>query len=110
MNDYEQFEKTIRNWFSRETGGTLMLPTGWFGRPFDNIHQLTSIAHTDNTLDLVLDGKYNLHFENLCSVQDAENELVFYGFKSFRFFREDHDDNTRTHERSFSDGTVKLIK
>ena len=46
---------SLRQWFSRVKLASLELPHGWFGRPYDNLHQLTWSAATTHKVLLELD-------------------------------------------------------
>jgi hypothetical protein len=76
---------TIQTWFDTEWGGSMVLPDGWFGRPYDNQHALTSVQQNGSSLILVLDEILHLHFEGLQAVRVGEHELVFGPFDKLRF-------------------------
>lgn len=48
-------ERAVRDFFAEFGGASLQLPDGWFGRPFDNIHQLTRVRSTGAEIDVTLD-------------------------------------------------------
>ena len=45
----------IRHFFERHGVASLRLPDGWFGRPFDNWHQLSEVDLDGETLVITLD-------------------------------------------------------
>lgn len=75
----------IQQWFQVEWGGSLVLPDGWYGRPYDNQHEATSVVESGNSLTLILDEKLILRFEGLRSVVVKNRELVFGPFDSLWF-------------------------
>src|SRR5215213_70194 len=69
--------RMIERWFKEELGGTLVLPDGWYGRPYDNVHTLTKLDETADSLTLALDHKLSLHFEGLERVEARAMERLF---------------------------------
>ncbi len=65
--------------------GSLLLPDGWYGRPYDNQHTLTSIVESGGALTVVLDSKVTLCFRGLKSVRKAKYDLVIGPFEYLRF-------------------------
>ena len=86
----------------------MILPDGWFGRPYDNQHALTSVTGYDDELTLVLDGILHLHFEGLESIQIEEHELILGPFKSLRFQWTPYGGGQLT-TRDYRDGEVKIV-
>lgn len=62
-----------------------MLPDGWYGRPYDSVHQLTRLREIDGTLTLCLDDHLTLDFERLMSVRHIGGNLIFGPFARLRF-------------------------
>ena len=75
-----QMSKVIRDWFSKAKGAGMVLPNGWFGRPYDNQHELTYIEQRPHTLLLELDDQLLLVFTELQSVDSDGAELVLARF------------------------------
>ncbi|GLI26444.1 hypothetical protein ARHIZOSPH14_06860 [Agromyces rhizosphaerae] len=46
---------TIRELFNQRGGASLKLPEGWFGRPFDNWHQLSDVELDGPVLVITVD-------------------------------------------------------
>ena len=101
--------ETVRQWFAKEHGGGLILPDGWFGRPYDNQHQLTLIKHEDNTLTLVLDSRLMLMFEGLRGVKFQGHDLVLSEFTKLHCEFHSYDDAGSQHKTQYSDGEVKFV-
>jgi hypothetical protein len=53
--DRNEVEKVVKRFFKVNLGATLELPDGWFGRPFDNHHELASAGWEGPLLRIVLD-------------------------------------------------------
>ncbi len=63
-------------WFEAHSVAGLVLPSGWFGRPHDNAHELTwSSARADRLL-LELDGQQLLILTRPVEVVSRTDELV----------------------------------
>jgi hypothetical protein len=75
----------IRRWFAAELGGGLILPDGWFGRPYDNQYSLTSIEEDGTDLAIVLSEHLLLRFSGLNAVTPKGRELVFGAFDKLYF-------------------------
>lgn len=50
----------VEEWFLSAKTASMELPDGWFGRPYDNMHQLTWAAARPDKLILELDGQLYL--------------------------------------------------
>jgi hypothetical protein len=59
---------TIRKWFEKELGGGLILPDGWFGRPYDSQYSLTSIEENGDDLTMILSEHLLLRFSGLKAI------------------------------------------
>jgi hypothetical protein len=79
------FIDETRKWFSREWGGSLILPDGWFGRPYGAQHSLTDVRLTSDGFELLLDDNLVLRFAGLKSVRATGRELTFGPFASLQF-------------------------
>lgn len=86
-----------------------MLPNGWFGRPYDNIHQLTGLLEEEDVLSLSFDGgQLILNFEGIPQIAAAHDELVFTDFRSLQFDWKEYGSNT-LHTDCFDSGVVKIV-
>ena len=67
----------VTRWFGEVRGASLELPSGWFGRPFDNLHKLSEIrVESGDDVVLVLDGVQELTVHAPQSVASASTNLV----------------------------------
>lgn len=103
------FQTTVEVWFKREWGGSLLLPSGWFGRPHDNQHSLTSFSSQNGDYVLVLDEQLELYFHNLQRVEDKGAELCFSRFDKCDFIWKEFGSNANSHSESFEFGEIKII-
>jgi hypothetical protein len=66
---------TIQAWFEQVKLASLELPKGWFGRPHDNLHQLTWSAATTHKLLLEFDHQILLIITDPDSVEVTDTEV-----------------------------------
>jgi|SRR5579859_374882 len=103
------FTNTVQRWFKDEAGGSLFLPDGWYGRPYDNWHALTSIEESGNTLTIILDQKLTLRFDGLKSVKAQKRELTFGPFEKLRFEWEGFGTDRVRGSKEYQTGEVKIL-
>lgn len=103
------FAKTVQDWFKDEWGGSLLLPDGWYGRPYDNQHALTCVEESGDTLTIVLDRKLTLRFEGLKSVKAQKRELTFGPFEKLRFDWESFGTDGGRGTKEYRNGEVKIL-
>jgi hypothetical protein len=99
----------VQRWFAEELGGSLLLPDGWYGRPHDNQHALTSVDETGEVLTIILDRKPTLRFEGLKSVESRKGELVFGPFDKLRFDWETYGADVKRGTKEYEFGEAKIV-
>lgn len=104
-----KYTNTIQNWFKGNCGGSLLLPDGWYGRPYDNQHRLTFIQESGNTLTMVLDDKLTFYFEGISLINAQKNELIIGPFEKLRFDWQSYGDDGAHGTREYHSGEVKVI-
>lgn len=77
----DQLRDVVDAFFSRSGGASLKLPSGWFGRPHDNFHELTSATVVDSTLVIVLDERLQLRLHGPQRANIDGGVLRLDGFK-----------------------------
>jgi len=102
------FVSVINNWFDVEWGGSIVLPDGWFGRPYDNQHTLTSCEESEGKMLLVLDDNLRLTFSGLANVEIKGRNLVLGPFDNLIFEAIPYGGGT-PECKEYADGVVKII-
>jgi len=95
----------LRHWFADNRRSGLILPDGWFGRPFDNVYELTSVEEDGSVLEFVLEGQLLLRFEGLRAI-DRVGERLLLGPFDHLFFEAKI---TPPVKRVYSAGKVELV-
>jgi hypothetical protein len=104
-----RYADIIRQWFKDEWGGSLVLPDGWYGRPYDNQHAITSVDEAGDGLTLILDQKLTLRFVGLKSVEVRNRELVFGLFDKLRFEWVAYGTGGEHGLKEYQTGEVKIV-
>jgi len=105
------FADTIERWFREERRGSLLLPDGWWGgRPYDNLHELTSVDEAGNTLTVILDRKLTLRFEGLKSVEAREGELILGPFDRLCSDWKPYGTDIKRETDEYRTGIVKILR
>ncbi len=100
----------IENWYQREWTGSLVLPDGWYGRPFDGQHRLTSVNEAPEHLTIVLDNALTLSFSGPTHIESLSNELRFTNFNELIFEANPFSGiAVATNAKRYSAGEVKII-
>lgn len=86
----------------------MVLPDGWFGRPYDSQHSLTSVIDNGDELTLILDEILHLHFQGLQSVRVEGHDLILGPFKKLQFERTPYGGGRLT-TKDYRDGEVKIV-
>lgn len=98
----------VRRFFEEHRPG-LKLPDGWFGRPFDNQHQLSDVTVRDDGLEILLDDRLRLVLHGPVQVQQSGKNLVLAGFDHAEWERQEYGSSGRVHRREYSSGTVEFV-
>ena len=101
--------KAVGTFFAGHAAAGLVLPSGWFGRPYDNFHRLTACTAAGDTVHVELDGQLNLLFEGpgTLAVRDGDS-LVVSGFTRLLWDWRPYGSLESRHT-VFSDGKVTLV-
>ena len=67
--------QAISGWFAQVKLASLEMPRGWFGRPYDNLHQLTWSVARDHKVLLELDRQLLLVITDPAGVEATDTEL-----------------------------------
>lgn len=98
---------TIQEWFKQVGGAGIVLPTGWLGRPYDNVYFLKEVNSSNETLELLFIPSIRIRFPNPPIIQISNTELAIE-FSEMHFYREG-DDSKHSQEKFFSNGSVKFV-
>ena len=95
-------------WFSQAKLASIELPNGWFGRPYDNLHQLTWSSATQHKVLLEFDHQLLLVITDPGFTQEGDRELrigrcvqVTLDWQEFG--------NLRAHVDDHGAGSVRLV-
>lgn len=74
-------EDVIANWFRYQGVGSVQLPDGWYGQPYDNQHRLTSVQRKSGVLVVELASPdLILTFSGPVTVASADMQIEIDGF------------------------------
>jgi hypothetical protein len=63
--DIKKIEKAVIDWFQEnEESRGIILPDGWFGRPYDYLLTLVEISSSDDVLNISLSDDFSFKLEN----------------------------------------------
>jgi hypothetical protein len=71
--------KATSSFFAEHAVASLRLPSGWFGRPHDNLHQLTEASTEDGVVLVRLDDKQLLTLKADPTVRGGRLDWTDYG-------------------------------
>jgi len=103
-----QLAEVVRVWFQTAGAAGLILPDGWFGRPFDNLHRLTYLEARRYRLVLELDDQVLLIFDRPEVARVESSELVIEGFSQCVFDWLEYG-SLRPQVKAFRSGSVRLV-
>lgn len=104
----EQTRDAVDAFFGRWGGASLKLPSGWFGRPHDNFHELTATFVIGDALVVVLDERLELRLHNPQVARLDGSILRVEGFTQVDWTWYDYDADAEHRER-FDGGTVEFV-
>ncbi len=98
----------VSAWFDKAGTASMELPTGWFGRPHDNMHRLTWSAVRDDKVLLELDGQLHLVLADVEIVADTAPLLALQCSQLVFDWRESGSSRRRHAEIRTAGGVVKF--
>jgi hypothetical protein len=104
----EDVLEVVRDWFAEVGGASMRLPTGWFGRPYDNLHRLTGSHVLAQRLILVLDDQLILLLAHPNTASTESKSLRISGFAHGSLDWDEYG-NRRAHVESFEGGEVEFV-
>lgn len=97
----------IQRWFGEVKLAGLELPSGWFGRPHGDLHELTWSATTTQKVLLELDGLLLLTVTEPALAEADSRRLVIPSFAQLVFDWQEFG-NRRPHAEIFTIGSLRL--
>lgn len=104
----EQVRDAVVAWFGGVGLAGLILPTGWFGRPYDNRLELTESMVAAARLVLVLDDQHLLVLTRPTEVEAEGGTLRISGFVHGLWDWNEYA-SSRSSVETFGEGTVEFI-
>ncbi len=98
----------VAAWFEDHSVAGLVLPSGWFGRPHDNAHELTWSTALADRLLLELDGQQLLILTGPVEVVSRADELVVSCGADIIFAWREYGDGG-SHVEHFNNGEVHFV-
>lgn len=98
----------VRDFFAKVGFAGLVLPSGWFGRPYDNLLQLTRSEASGEALILELDGQLVLTFVGEPRLTPTDRGLRLTGFTGLAWDWTEFG-SAASHHEEFASGEVELV-
>lgn len=100
--------QVIIEWYARVRLASLELPLGWFGRPFDNLHELTWSAARPHKILLEFDRQILLIVTDPEQVDAMDAELLLGGCTQVTLDWQEYG-NLKSHVDNHGPGSVRLV-
>jgi len=94
--------------FAEHERAGLVLPDGWFGRPYATMLELTTLDLGDDAGVLVLDGRHTLTVAGPVAATTTDSGVELTGFGLATWEWRDYGDDA-VHREEYRDGTVAFI-
>ncbi len=104
----ETVRGAVESFFEEFEVASLKLPSGWFGRPHDNWHQLERVETREDLLTIVLDGVQVLSLSGPQGARVLGRTLRITGFESGKWESTEYGGTTR-HEQRFTASDVEFV-
>ncbi len=100
---------TVRAFFAA-CRPSLRLPDGWYGRPYDNQHELTAIEVTDRGMRIELDGLVELDLAGPVTATTEAGMLRLAGFTLLVLRSRGYGSAPQPRpDRRYDDGVIELV-
>jgi hypothetical protein len=100
--------REMATWLADTEWIGLILPDGWFGRPYDNRHHVTRCVAEQDRLIVEIDQQQVLTIENPAAMETTPTDLVITGFSQLRFDWTGYGSRGATHSLTYSGGALTL--
>jgi hypothetical protein len=105
---FNEMTTLIARWFGQAGEGGLVLPDGWFGRPYDTFWLLENVEAKNDALVITLKGDGILAFDQPTHVSVHNSQLAIGGFVGVVFRWREFGGNL-VHETKYDSGEVRFI-
>ena len=109
MNTNAQFQTTVERWFRQTNSIGLLLPDGWFGKPYDNHHKATLVLFRPNRFLIELDEQLYLIISSAC-VLTFTNEELSLGFGRVIFDWRSFGSHAENNFKVYDSGTLSFVR
>jgi hypothetical protein len=103
-----QMQQVVADFFGQVGGASLRLPSGWFGRPHDNQHELTSIEVDGETLVIFLEDHQVLRLTDPRVIEVEGRSLRIASFAAATWEWTEYGSGQR-HREEFNSGTIDFL-
>lgn len=103
----EDIADSLVQWYDRMGPASLKLPNGWFGRPVDNMHDLTLSFAAADRLIIVLDNRHVLIATHPSFVEDRGPSFSLSGFSHVVWDWDEYGSDTSRLE-TFAGGAIEF--
>lgn len=103
-----EHKTVIERWFQLAKAGGLVLPDGWFGRPYDDLHILTYVETRPHKLLIELDDLLLLVITDMTTVRVDDSILVMADFLQCVFDWQEYD-LLEPHVTVYHSGEIKMV-
>jgi len=100
--------EVVRVWFQEAGLASLDLPSGWVGRPYDSLHQLTWSEVRGTKVFLELDNLVHLIVTAPTEATVEGSDLLLTGFTQLVFDRQDYGSKPDSHAEIFTAGVLRF--
>lgn len=104
----DELLQVVRGWFAEVGLASLELPSGWFGRPYDNLHRLTWSEVRGAKVFIELDNILHLVITAPTAAAVKGNDLRVSGFTQLVFDRQDYGSSPASHAEVFTSGVLRF--
>jgi len=108
MSSAQDVLEIVRRWFGEVGLAGLELPSGWFGRPHDNLHKLTWSEIRGAKVFLELDNILHLVITAPTTATVKGNDLRVSGFSQLVFDRQSYGSNPTSNAEIFVSGVLRF--
>ncbi len=107
MNDNLDNELLI-NWLNQKKKFGIILPDGWFGRPMDNLHEVTWWIERTNKFIIEIDSQLYITLTKPIKLNSKKDSLIISNFLQCIFDYQGYGD-MRAHSKMYNAGEITFV-